>query len=72
MNPIEHGEVFVTDDGLETDQDLGHYERFTGLTLNKSSYLTNGQVYNWFWTKSVHWSMAVTVLSLITTFLRNY
>ena len=33
MNPLEHGEVFVTDDGLETDQDLGHYERFTGLTL---------------------------------------
>ena len=40
MNPLEHGEVFVTDDGLETDQDLGHYERFTGLTLNKSNYLT--------------------------------
>ncbi len=45
MNPIEHGEVFVTTDGLETDQDLGHYERFTGLTLNKSNYLTNGQIY---------------------------
>lgn len=45
MNPIEHGEVFVTNDGLETDQDLGHYERFTGLTLNKSNYLTNGQIY---------------------------
>ncbi|KKR73085.1 MAG: CTP synthetase [Candidatus Woesebacteria bacterium GW2011_GWA2_40_7] len=45
MNPMEHGEVFVTHDGLETDQDLGHYERFTGLTLNKSNYLTNGQIY---------------------------
>lgn len=45
MNPIEHGEVFVTHDGLETDQDLGHYERFTGLTLTKENYLTNGQVY---------------------------
>lgn len=45
MNPLEHGEVFVTDDGLETDQDLGHYERFTGLTLNRSNYLTNGQIY---------------------------
>lgn len=45
MNPIEHGEVFVTEDGLETDQDLGHYERFTGLTLNRSNYLTHGQVY---------------------------
>lgn len=45
MNPMEHGEVFVTNDGLETDQDLGHYERFTELTLNKSNYLTNGQIY---------------------------
>lgn len=45
MNPLEHGEVFVTHDGLETDQDLGHYERFTGLTLTKENYLTNGQIY---------------------------
>jgi len=45
MNPIEHGEVFVTHDGLETDQDLGHYERFIDTTLNKSNYLTNGMVY---------------------------
>lgn len=45
MNPMEHGEVFVTEDGVETDQDLGHYERFTGLTLHKSNYLTNGQIY---------------------------
>lgn len=45
MNPIEHGEVFVTHDGLETDQDLGHYERFINETLSKANYLTNGQVY---------------------------
>lgn len=45
MNPVEHGEVFVTHDGLETDQDLGHYERFTGITLNRANYLTNGQIY---------------------------
>lgn len=45
MNPIEHGEVFVTNDGLETDQDLGHYERFLDTTLNKNSYTTNGQIY---------------------------
>jgi CTP synthase len=51
MNPIEHGEVFVTNDGLETDQDLGHYERFT-FTLNKSNYLTNGQIYKWFLTRT--------------------
>ncbi len=45
MNPIEHGEVFVTDDGTETDQDLGHYERFLGVNLTKDNYTTNGQVY---------------------------
>jgi len=45
MNPVEHGEVFVTDDGLETDQDLGHYERFLGQTLTRANYLTNGQIY---------------------------
>lgn len=45
MNPMEHGEVFVTHDGLETDQDLGHYERFTGVTLSRANYLTNGQIY---------------------------
>lgn len=45
MNPIEHGEVFVTHDGLETDQDLGHYERFMNVNLTRANYLTNGQVY---------------------------
>ncbi|MDR1498848.1 MAG: CTP synthase [Rickettsiales bacterium] len=45
MNPIEHGEVFVTDDGAETDLDLGHYERFTNVDLNKYSSLTSGKVY---------------------------
>lgn len=46
MNPIEHGEVFVTHDGLETDQDLGHYERFLGETLTRANYMTNGQLYS--------------------------
>lgn len=45
MNPLEHGEVFVTEDGLETDQDLGHYERFMNINLNRSNYLTNGQIW---------------------------
>lgn len=45
MNPIEHGEVFVTDDGVETDQDLGHYERFLGINLTRENYTTNGQIY---------------------------
>ncbi len=45
MSPFQHGEVFVTDDGAETDLDLGHYERFTGLTLGRSNNVTAGQVY---------------------------
>ncbi len=45
MSPTQHGEVFVTDDGAETDLDLGHYERFTSLTLNKRNNFTTGQVY---------------------------
>jgi len=45
MSPTQHGEVFVTDDGAETDLDLGHYERFTSLILSKRSNFTTGQVY---------------------------
>ncbi len=45
MSPTQHGEVFVTDDGAETDLDLGHYERFTSLSLSRSSNFTTGQVY---------------------------
>ena len=45
MNPIQHGEVFVTDDGAETDLDLGHYERFIDESLNKKSNVTTGKVY---------------------------
>jgi CTP synthase len=45
MSPIQHGEVFVTEDGAETDLDLGHYERFTSLRLTKESNFTTGQVY---------------------------
>ncbi len=45
MNPIQHGEVFVTDDGAETDLDLGHYERFIDESLTKQSNVTTGKVY---------------------------
>jgi CTP synthase len=45
MNPFEHGEVFVTDDGGETDLDLGHYERFIDETLYRSSNATTGSIY---------------------------
>ncbi|MHB8871420.1 MAG: CTP synthetase, partial [Candidatus Doudnabacteria bacterium] len=45
IRPQEHGEVFVTDDGMETDQDLGHYERFIDRPLTKINYVTTGQIY---------------------------
>lgn len=45
MSPLQHGEVFVTDDGAETDLDVGHYERFTDINLDKSSDVTTGIVY---------------------------
>lgn len=45
MNPTEHGEVFVLDDGDETDQDMGNYERFLGVNLTRENYMTTGRVY---------------------------
>src|SRR5271169_2743076 len=45
MNPFQHGEVYVTDDGAETDLDLGHYERFLGVNMTKNNSATTGQVY---------------------------
>src|SRR4051794_13467738 len=45
MSPFQHGEVFVTDDGAETDLDLGHYERFTHAPLTQSNNLTSGRIY---------------------------
>ena len=45
MSPYQHGEVFVTDDGAETDLDLGHYERFTGVSAAKADNITTGQIY---------------------------
>ena len=46
MSPIQHGEVFVTDDGAETDLDLGHYERFSGISAKKSDNITTGKIYS--------------------------
>ncbi|MEM1271738.1 MAG: CTP synthase, partial [Bacteroidota bacterium] len=45
MNPYEHGEVYVTDDGAETDLDLGHYERFLGIPMSQDNNVTTGRVY---------------------------
>jgi CTP synthase len=46
MSPFEHGEVFVTDDGAETDLDLGHYERFTGVSARQSDSISSGRIYS--------------------------
>src|SRR4029078_7204890 len=46
MSPFQHGEVYVTDDGAETDLDLGHYERFTGVSARKSDNLPSGGIYS--------------------------
>src|SRR5512140_2124088 len=46
MNPFQHGEVYVTDDGAETDLDLGHYERFTHSILGRENNVTSGQIYH--------------------------
>ena len=45
MSPYQHGEVFVTDDGAETDLDLGHYERFTGVSAHQGDNITSGRIY---------------------------
>ncbi len=45
MSPTQHGEVYVTDDGAETDLDLGHYERFTGVSARRTDNVTTGRIY---------------------------
>ena len=54
MNPIQHGEVFVTDDGTETDLDLGHYERFINESLDRNSNVTTGKIYQTVLNKERH------------------
>src|SRR6201984_468119 len=51
MSPYQHGEVFVTDDAAETDLDLGHYERFTGVSATRADNITTGQIYQTILTK---------------------
>src|SRR5690606_9737074 len=46
MSPVQHGEVYVTDDGAETDLDLGHYERFTGVPARRNDNVTTGRIYS--------------------------
>ena len=75
MNPIQHGEVFVTDDGSETDLDLGHYERFIDENLNKYSNLTSGRVY---WNvlnkerKGEYLGQTVQIIPHVTNEIKDY
>lgn len=75
MSPYEHGEVFVTDDGAETDLDLGHYERFIDEDLNKYSNLTTGKVYYNVLSKErkgEYLGQTVQVIPHITNEIKNY
>ncbi|MEQ8279798.1 MAG: CTP synthase [Deltaproteobacteria bacterium] len=74
MSPFQHGEVFVTDDGAETDLDLGHYERFTNVELSKRNNLTTGQIYNSVITKErrgEYLGKTVQVIPHITDEIKN-
>lgn len=74
MSPYQHGEVFVTDDGAETDLDLGHYERFTNAALSKRNNLTTGQIYNSVITKErrgEYLGKTVQVIPHITDEIKN-
>ena len=75
MSPFQHGEVFVTDDGAETDLDLGHYERFCSTCMEKKNNLTTGQVYYSVITKERHGDYlgkTVQVIPHITNEIKDY
>lgn len=75
MNPVQHGEVFVTDDGAETDLDLGHYERFIDENLSQNSNLTSGRVY---WNvisderKGVYGGQTIQIIPHVTNEIKKY
>ncbi len=75
MNPVQHGEVFVTDDGAETDLDLGHYERFIDESLSQNSNLTSGRV---FWKvitderKGVYGGKTVQIIPHVTNEIKRF
>ncbi|MCS6759307.1 MAG: CTP synthase [Candidatus Devosia euplotis] len=75
MSPTQHGEVFVTDDGAETDLDLGHYERFTGRAANKRDNITTGRIYSDILTKErkgEYLGATVQVIPHVTDAIKNF
>src|SRR6202008_4566030 len=74
MSPFQHGEVFVTDDGAETDLDLGHYERFTHAHLSRDNNLTTGRIYEQIITKERrgdYLGKTVQVIPHVTNEIKN-
>ena len=75
MSPYQHGEVFVTDDGAETDLDLGHYERFTGIAASKQDNITTGRIYQDILTKERRGDYlggTVQVIPHVTDAIKNF
>lgn len=75
INPIQHGEVYVTDDGAETDLDLGHYERFTGNKCSKDSNVTSGKIYQTLINKErngEYLGNTVQVVPHVTDIIKNF
>ena len=75
MSPFQHGEVFVTDDGAETDLDLGHYERFSGISAKKSDNITTGKIYSdvlWKERKGGYLGKTVQVIPHITDRIKDF
>ncbi|MET0154929.1 MAG: CTP synthase [Rickettsiales bacterium] len=75
MSPFQHGEVFVTDDGAETDLDLGHYERFTGVSTRGSDNITTGQIYSNLLSKERrgdYLGVTVQVIPHVTNLIKNF
>ena len=75
MSPYQHGEVYVTDDGAETDLDLGHYERFTGVPASRGDNVTTGQVYRDIITKERRGDYlggTVQVIPHVTDAIKNF
>ena len=75
MSPYQHGEVYVTDDGAETDLDLGHYERFTGVSARQSDNVTSGRIYQTIITKERrgdYLGATVQVIPHVTDAIKNF
>ncbi len=75
MNPIQHGEVFVTEEGAETDLDLGHYERFTGVNARRSDNVTSGRIYSDLIAKERHGDYlgrTVQVIPHVTNLIKQF